>query len=174
MSMEHNTTYLTVLTSGWKNNIMRRIIFLIFIVVLSLSVLGAGCTQPPVTETSTPETALVQEPVVELETTSVQKPIVPPNTVIKIETTDWGWIPEVITIETGETITLEITNTGRMPHGIWIPELGINEGVRSGKTVLVDIVAPSNPAEFAIKCNDPECGTMEQHNGMAAMLTITE
>lgn len=146
---------------------MKRTIFLFFIVALSLSALGGGCAPPPVTSASTPEKAPASE-------SAVVPNAVIKNAIIKIEVTDWAWTPDVITIKSGETVTLELTNTGKMPHGIWIPELGINEGVRSGKTILVDIVAPSNPTEFTIKCNDPECGTMARHNDMVAILTVIE
>ena len=70
-------------------------------------------------------------------------------------------------------MTLEITNTGRMPHGIWVPELGINEGVRAGKTIYVELT-PREKGEFMIRCSDPTCGTGEQHVGMMATLIITE
>ncbi len=153
---------------------MKRIIFLLFIVALSLSVLGMGCTQSPKTKASSLETTLVQESGVEPELPPVQEPVATLNRVIKMEVTDWDWNPSAITIKKGESVTLEITNTGRMPHGIWIPKLGINEGVRSGKTILVDIEAPSQPAEFTIRCNDPMCGNAEQHANMNATLLITE
>ena len=92
---------------------------------------------------------------------------------LKIEVSDWNWNPNTITLTQGEAVTLEITNTGLMPHGIWVPELGINEGVRAGKTIYVELT-PREKGEFMIRCSDPTCGTGEQHVGMMATLIITE
>ncbi len=93
--------------------------------------------------------------------------------VVRIEVLDWGWNPSTITIEQGEPVTLEITNTGRMPHGIWIPELGINEGVSSGDVIQVEIDSQT-PGKFVVRCSDPLCGNAEQHSDMNATLFITE
>lgn len=112
--------------------------------------------------------------VIETQVTEAPAAVVAPNAVIQIEVTDYGWTPDVITIGAGDRVTIELTNTGDMPHGIYIPALGVNEGVRSGKTILVDIEAPSAPGEFRVLCSDPMCGTIEQHNGMVATLIITE
>ena len=90
-----------------------------------------------------------------------------------MEVSDWGWDPDIINLHKGEAVTLEITNTGRMPHGIWVPELGINEVVRAGKTIHVEFT-PREEEEFMIRCSDPACGTTEQHMGMMATMLITE
>ena len=96
---------------------------------------------------------------------------VPP--VVKIEVSDWGWNPSTITVKKGESVTLEITNTGRMPHGIWIPKLGINEGISSGKVIQVTINTQTAD-KFVIRCSDPMCGNAEQHADMNATLLIVE
>lgn len=154
---------------------MKKTALVLMFVALASSALVAGCAPPPVSQASTAETAAA--PATQdstAEPTSVPESVVAANEVIQVEVTDYGWAPDVITIAAGEQVTLELTNTGKMPHGIYIPALGINEGVRSGRTILVDILAPSTPGEFAIKCNDPMCGTMLQHSGMVATLIITE
>ncbi len=96
---------------------------------------------------------------------------IPP--VVKIEVSEWGWDPSTITVKKGESVMFEITNTGRMPHGIWIPKLGINEGVSSGKVIQVTINTQT-AGKFIIRCSDPMCGNAEQHADMNATLLITE
>ncbi len=96
---------------------------------------------------------------------------VPP--VVNIEVYDWGWNPSTVTVKKGESVTLEITNTGRMPHGIWIPELGVNEGVASDEVIQVTINTQT-AGKYVVRCSDPLCGNAEQHTGMNATLLITE
>ncbi len=93
--------------------------------------------------------------------------------VLKVEVSDWGWNPSTIMVKKGESMTLEITNTGSMPHGIWIPKLGVNEGVSSGKVIQVTIDTQT-AGKFVIRCSDPMCGNAEQHADMNATLLITE
>ena len=93
--------------------------------------------------------------------------------VVKIEVSDWGWDPSAITVKNGKSVTFEITNTGRMPHGIWIPKLGVNEGVSSGKVIQVTINTQTT-GKYIIRCSDPMCGNAEQHADMNATLFITE
>ena len=93
--------------------------------------------------------------------------------VVKIEVSDWRWDPSAITVKQGESVTLEITNTGRMPHGIWIPKLGVNEGVSPGKVIQVT-VDTQTAGKYVVRCADPMCGNAEQHADMNATLLITE
>lgn len=92
---------------------------------------------------------------------------------IKIEVFDWKWNIDTISLIKGEVVILEITNTGQMPHGIWIPELGINEDVRAGKMIQVKLT-PHKVGEFTVRCSVPACGTAEQHVGMVTTMVITE
>ncbi len=147
----------------------KRATLLLLIAGLSLGALLVGGCAPssPATQVSSTETTSAPEPVATPDEIIQEE-------VIQVEVTDYGWTPDVITIGVGDQVTIELTNTGDMPHGIYIPALGVNEGVRSGRTILVDIEAPSVPGEFTIECSDPMCGTMLQHNGMVATLIITE
>jgi heme/copper-type cytochrome/quinol oxidase subunit 2 len=83
---------------------------------------------------------------------------------VHIEVTDWAWIPDTIQLKKGEPIVLEITGTGLFPHGIWVPELGIN----------VDTFTPEKVGEFFMGCNNPGCGTIDQHNEMSGKIIVVE
>jgi len=167
----------------------KKIAILIAVVSLAVVAFGVGCGKQEVTNVLATETVQPQEQEPAVEPVVIPEPEPEPEQdqevvpvleedgqsyhVIKVEVNDYGWDPAVINVKTGETVTIEITNTGKMPHGIFVPQLGINEGVRSRKTIQVDITAPDEPVELPIMCSDPMCGTMIQHNGMVASLVVT-
>jgi heme/copper-type cytochrome/quinol oxidase subunit 2 len=91
--------------------------------------------------------------------------------VIEIEVTDWEWDPVEIELELGVPVILEITNTGALPHGIWIPGLGINEETPPGETVRVPFT-PETPGEHFVGCANDLCGTAEQHASMTATFIV--
>jgi heme/copper-type cytochrome/quinol oxidase subunit 2 len=91
--------------------------------------------------------------------------------VIALEVTDWGWDPAVITLNVGEPVVLEITNTGLMPHGIWVPSLAINMATPPGSVTLVPLT-PEETGEFMMGCNEPLCGTAEQHAEMFTTIVV--
>lgn len=97
---------------------------------------------------------------------------------ISIEASDWGFSmghnePVELTLTKGEAVELTVVNTGNMPHGIWSPDLGINEGVRAGQTVVISFT-PEETGEFTFYCNDPQCGTADQHISMTGIITVID
>jgi plastocyanin len=96
---------------------------------------------------------------------------------ITIEASDWGFSmghnePVELTLTKGEAVEITLVNTGNMPHGIWSQELGINKGVRAGETVVISFT-PEETGEFTFFCNDPLCGTTDQHMSMTGTITVT-
>ena len=82
---------------------------------------------------------------------------------------DWGF--ESLTLKTGKKV-ITATNTGKMPHGVLIPDLGVmSEDIGGGETLSfkVDI---KEPGTYKFYCSVPECGTPEQHGGMIGEIVV--
>jgi plastocyanin len=95
-----------------------------------------------------------------------------------IEASDWGFsmghnAPVELTITKGEAVELTVVNVGNMPHGIWSQDLNINTDVRAGQTVVISFT-PEVVGEYTFYCNDPQCGTLDQHASMTGIITVTE
>lgn len=91
---------------------------------------------------------------------------------VNVEVSDWGWDFKTLTLTEGEPVVLEITNTGEMPHGIWVPQLAINTDAPPGEVVRVKVM-PEETGEFTLMCNNPMCGTGKQHADMVAKVVVT-
>ena len=97
---------------------------------------------------------------------------------ITIEASDWDFSmghnePVALTLEKGVAVELTVVNVGNMPHGIWSQDLNINEDVRAGQTVVITFT-PDEAGEFTFYCNDPQCGTPDQHASMTGSITVTD
>lgn len=91
--------------------------------------------------------------------------------VIRLEVRDWEWDPAVITLQQGETATLEITSEGGFPHGLWIPDLGVNVATPPGEVTRVEIT-PEKVGEFFLGCANDMCGNEAQHEGMTGKIIV--
>lgn len=81
---------------------------------------------------------------------------------------DWGFEPDTLVLPAGK-VDLVVTNEGKMPHGIWLRELNVNLSVPAGETRIVHLDdVPDTAYPFA--CNNPLCGTIEQHAQMQGTL----
>ena len=81
--------------------------------------------------------------------------------------------PVELTLKKGVAVELTLVNVGNMPHGIWLPDLNINEDVRAGQTVVITFT-PDEAGEFTFYCNDPQCGTPDQHISMTGIIKVTD
>ncbi len=95
---------------------------------------------------------------------------------LTIQASDWGFsmghnAPVELTVTMGEPVELTVVNVGNMPHGIWSQDLNINTDVRAGQTVVISFT-PEEVGEFTFYCNDPQCGTTEQHVSMTGTITV--
>jgi cytochrome c oxidase subunit 2 len=77
------------------------------------------------------------------------------------------FIPETITVNKGDNVTLTITSTD-VTHGLAIGEFFVNERLEPGKTVTTQFIA-NRKGEFEIICNVP-CGS--GHGSMRGMLIV--
>jgi heme/copper-type cytochrome/quinol oxidase subunit 2 len=97
---------------------------------------------------------------------------------VTIDASDWDFTmghnePVELTLTVGEAVEITLVNSGNMPHGIWSQELGINEGVRAGQTVVISFT-PEETGEFTFYCNDPMCGTPDQHSSMTGTINVVD
>ncbi|MBI2117621.1 cupredoxin domain-containing protein [Candidatus Peregrinibacteria bacterium] len=71
----------------------------------------------------------------------------------------WKFTPNIIQVQQGEDVTLEITGISGT-HGFSVPDLGINATIIQGQTVSVTL--PTNrPGTFDFRCSVP-CGAGHQ------------
>jgi heme/copper-type cytochrome/quinol oxidase subunit 2 len=89
---------------------------------------------------------------------------------IAMEAVDFAFSPTELRAKPG-IVEIEITNNGRMAHGLWIPKLGVNEDLRKGKTKTIRFTA-AEPGKYDIRCNDELCGTQEEHDSLTATLIV--
>ena len=68
------------------------------------------------------------------------------NTVIK----NYRYNPEVINVNFGDRVRINIKNNDRITHGISLPVFGVNTGVSPGQTTTIQFVANQrgNPETF--------------------------
>lgn len=88
----------------------------------------------------------------------------------EVEAYDWGFKPEKVTVKQGE-VTLKVTNTGKMPHGVYLSDFGVNRIIPAGETAVITFNADKT-GEFTMVCANPMCGTAEQHGGMMFTLVV--
>lgn len=90
---------------------------------------------------------------------------------ITLTESEYGIEPARLTLKIGVPVELTVVNTGKQVHGIWIPEFGIAEDIRSGKTKVFRFT-PDKPGRVRYVCSYSLCGTEEQHGKMVGFLTI--
>lgn len=90
---------------------------------------------------------------------------------ITLTESEYGIEPARLTLKVGVPVELTVMNTGKQVHGIWIPEFGIAEDIRSGKTKVFRFT-PDKPGRLRYVCSYSLCGTEEQHGKMVGFLTI--
>lgn len=79
----------------------------------------------------------------------------------------WSFEPDTIIVDKGDMVKLRIKSVD-VDHGISIPEFGVNERLKSGKTVKVEFVADKT-GTFTFFCN-VICGA--GHNNMRGTLIV--
>lgn len=157
------------------------------------TLLLAGCTQPTTAATPTikpTETATIQpsqlsatpttrvtveatQPAATTETpqASVPQASVSENQVEEITLTanDQTWSPSSIVVKKGKPVKLTII-TLDVPHGLFIPEFGINKEVKPGAPAVVEFT-PEKAGSFSFICN-VFCG--DRHSEMTGSLIVEE
>jgi plastocyanin len=100
-----------------------------------------------------------------------------PTRSIPVKMGDYRFSPDSVTVQTGETIQLELTNTDNLtPHNFTLQaeEAGLNVDidVSAGKTEVVDIT-PRAPGTYTFYCNK-KLPFMKSHrnHGMEGTLIV--
>ena len=121
----------------------------VFLAILTILVL-VSCTAstPPTPPVSNPPVSGVHE--------------------IKVTARNWEFEPSTIEVKKGEKVKLLVTSTD-VPHGLAIPEYGINERLDPGKTVTVEFTA-EKAGEFTAFCS-VRCGA--GHSKMRGKIVVT-
>lgn len=85
--------------------------------------------------------------------------------------TEYGIGPDRVEVRVGVPVVLTVINEGDQVHGLWLPEVGIAEDIRSGKSQTFRFT-PEKPGRFRYMCSYALCGTDEEHARMVGFLTV--
>ena len=86
----------------------------------------------------------------------------------KVEAKSWEFLPDTIEVKKGDKVRLLVTSLD-VPHGLSIPEYGINERLDPGKTVTVEFTADKT-GSFTAFCS-VFCGA--GHSKMGGQIVVT-
>ena len=68
---------------------------------------------------------------------------------VKLDAGDNVFSPGKLTLASGEKVTVEVTNKGRMPHDFAIKELGLNTGVlQPGQIATATFTVPNDDVDY--------------------------
>ena len=90
---------------------------------------------------------------------------------IALATSEYAIAPANLEVKAGVPVELTVTNEGKQVHGVWMPEFGIAQDIRPGKTQVFKFT-PDKPGRFRYVCSYNLCGTDEQHARMVGFMTV--
>lgn len=93
----------------------------------------------------------------------------PANRVIRVEASQFSYSPSVITVNQGDTVTLELVSTD-VVHGLYVDGYGVSVQADAGQTKTLTFIADRS-GSFRIRCN-VTCGAM--HPFMIGKLNVGE
>ncbi|MDY6761799.1 MAG: cupredoxin domain-containing protein [Candidatus Nanohaloarchaea archaeon] len=71
---------------------------------------------------------------------------------VTVSGTEYSFSPSTITVEKGQEVTIEFTNTGQIPHNLKIPALNVgSDTIQAGQTDSFTFTAPESgtfPIDF--------------------------
>jgi plastocyanin len=89
-----------------------------------------------------------------------------PGPALEVEAGDNVFSPKTLEVEAGQTTTVEITNTGRIPHDFTIAELGLTTGVlQPGDVATATFAPPAGDVEYTCTLHRGMEGTLEVSAG---------
>lgn len=90
---------------------------------------------------------------------------------VSMEFKEFEFVPANIEANAGETITLNIKNTGAVTHDIVWDDLGgekVEKKLDSGQSGTLTVTAPSQTGEYDFYCSEPG----HKESGMVGTLTV--
>ena len=84
---------------------------------------------------------------------------------------EYAIAPDRLTLKVGVPVELTVANAGKQAHGLWMPEFGIAQDIRSGKTQVFRFT-PDTPGRFRYVCSYSLCGTEAEHGRMVGFLSV--
>lgn len=84
---------------------------------------------------------------------------------------EFGFTPDRLTLKVGVPVELTLKNEGEQVHGLWIPEFGISDEVRKGRSEVFKFT-PEKPGRIRYVCSYNLCGTEEEHARMVGFVTV--
>ncbi len=81
----------------------------------------------------------------------------PSRHTIRIEANQFSYSPSIVSVERGDTVTLELVSTD-VVHGLYVDGYGVSVQADPGQTKSVTFVA-NQPGSFRFRCN-VTCGAM--------------
>lgn len=90
---------------------------------------------------------------------------------IMLNTLEFAIDPSRVELQVGAPVELVVMNTGDQVHGIWIPDFGIKQDIRSGKTKKFTFT-PERAGRVRFECSYNLCGTDEEHAQMTGYFMV--
>ena len=81
----------------------------------------------------------------------------PSKHVIRIEASQFSYSPSVVSVQPGDTVTLELVSTD-VVHGLYVDGYGVSVQADPGQTKSITFIA-NQPGSFRFRCN-VTCGAM--------------
>lgn len=129
------------------------------------SIVLAGCQSTPPAPVVPPQSADSPAP-----TIIPSQPNQPTSSrVIDITTRNWEFSPANMSVKKGEKITIQLHGESGI-HGFAVPDLGINQPVRPGETIAVQLPTDT-PGTYRFFCSIP-CG--KGHIDMKGTIVVEE
>lgn len=90
---------------------------------------------------------------------------------VMLNTLEYAIDPSRVELAAGTPVELTVMNEGSQVHGIWIPDFGIKQNIRSGKTKEFTFT-PEQVGRVRFECSYNLCGTPEEHAQMTGYFTV--
>jgi uncharacterized cupredoxin-like copper-binding protein len=76
--------------------------------------------------------------------------------------------PSAITVKTGQRVSIDLRNSGSIPHNFSVEQLDISQTLEPGDSATVTFSAPISPGQYRIVCAEPG----HEKAGMVGTLTV--